>query len=81
MGGLAARIRTLAMPGMLALLGAAAGCAPVADPSAGLSVADAVRILAGELEVGAAILDGRLDLLGDFGVAMLLGAMFGAGAG
>lgn len=45
MGGLAARIRTLAMPGMLALLGAAAGCAPVADPSAGLSVADAVALI------------------------------------
>lgn len=45
MGGLAARIRTLAMPGMLALLGASGGCAPVSDPSAGLSVADAVALI------------------------------------
>lgn len=49
--------------------------------TAQLAVADAVRILAGELDVGTAILEGRLDLLGDFGVAMQLGAMFGAGSG
>ena len=49
--------------------------------TAQLSAADAIRILAGELDAGAAILDGRLDLLGDFGVAMSLGRMFGAGAG
>ena len=49
--------------------------------TARLSVADAVRILSGELDAGAAILDGRLDLLGDFGVAMLLGPMFGATKG
>ncbi len=48
--------------------------------TAQLSVADAIRILAGELDAGAAMLDGRLDLLGDFGVAMGLGRMFGAGA-
>lgn len=47
--------------------------------TAQLPVADAIRILAGQLEVGAAILDGRLDLLGDFGVAMRLGEMFGGG--
>ena len=46
-----------------------------------VSAADAVRILAGELDVGAAILEGRLDLLGDFEVAMRLGAMFGGSTG
>ena len=44
-------------------------------------MADALRILAGELDVGNAILEGRLDLAGDFGVAMGLGAMFGGRAG
>ena len=47
--------------------------------TAQLAVADAIRILAGELDAGAAILDGRLDLQGDFAVAMGLGRMFGAG--
>ena len=48
--------------------------------TASLTVADALRILAGELDVGNAILEGRLDLAGDFGVAMGLGAMFGGRA-
>ena len=47
--------------------------------TAQLSVADAIRILTGDLDAGTAILEGRLDLLGDFGVAMGLGRMFGAG--
>lgn len=47
--------------------------------TAQLPVADAIRILAGELDAGAAVLEGRLDLIGDFGVARLLGPMFGAG--
>jgi SCP-2 sterol transfer family len=47
--------------------------------TADLAVADAIRILASELDVGTAILEGRLDLTGDFGVAMQLGAMFGGG--
>lgn len=55
--------------------GGAAGAALIAD----LSVADALRILARELDVGNAILEGRLDLSGDFGVAMRLGEMFGGG--
>ena len=45
--------------------------------TATLSVADALRILARELDVGRAILEGRLDLAGDFGVAMQLGKIFG----
>ncbi len=45
--------------------------------TAQLTVADAIRIVAGELDAGAAILDGRLDLQGDFAVAMGLGRMFG----
>lgn len=48
--------------------------------TAELAVADAIRILASELDVGTAILEGRLDLTGDFGVAMQLGAMFGGDA-
>ena len=47
--------------------------------TATLSVADALRILARQLDVGNAILEGRLDLAGDFGVAMRLGGMFGGG--
>jgi putative sterol carrier protein len=40
--------------------------------------ADLARLAAGELNVGRALLTGRLDLEGDFEVAMRLGAMFGA---
>jgi hypothetical protein len=49
--------------------------APVATVRA--TVADLIRIAAGELDSGAALLDGRLDLEGDFAVASRLGAMFG----
>jgi hypothetical protein len=41
-----------------------------------VGVADLLRLAAGELDVGRALLDGRLDLEGDFGVATRLGAMF-----
>ena len=53
------------------------GGADGAALTATLSVADALRILARELDVGRAILEGRLDLAGDFGVAMQLGKIFG----
>jgi alkanesulfonate monooxygenase SsuD/methylene tetrahydromethanopterin reductase-like flavin-dependent oxidoreductase (luciferase family)/putative sterol carrier protein len=42
-----------------------------------LSVADFVRIAARDLDPVKAVLTGRLDLAGDFGVAMRLGEMFG----
>jgi len=42
-----------------------------------LSVADLVRIGAGELGPGKALLTGRLDVVGDFAIAAKLGAMFG----
>lgn len=42
-----------------------------------LSVADFVRLAAGELDPGRALLSGQLDLEGDFAVATRLGAMFG----
>lgn len=42
-----------------------------------LSVADLVRIGAGELSPGRALLTGRLDVRGDFAIASKLGAMFG----
>lgn len=42
-----------------------------------IGVADFVRVAAQELDAGAALLDGRMDVAGDFAVAMRLGAMFG----
>jgi putative sterol carrier protein len=42
-----------------------------------LSRADLVRLAAGELDAGGALLDGRIDLQGDFALATRLGAMFG----
>lgn len=41
--------------------------------TARLSVADFVRMTAGELDPGNALLDGRLDLAGDFSVVTRLG--------
>lgn len=45
-----------------------------------VGVADLLRLAAGELDAGRALLDGRLDLEGDFGTAMRLGPMFGLGS-
>jgi alkanesulfonate monooxygenase SsuD/methylene tetrahydromethanopterin reductase-like flavin-dependent oxidoreductase (luciferase family)/putative sterol carrier protein len=42
-----------------------------------LSVIDFVRMAAGELDAGKALLTGRLDLVGDFSLAQRLGEMFG----
>ena len=42
-----------------------------------LTVADFVRMTAGELDPGSALLDGRLDLSGDFSVVTRLGMIFG----
>jgi putative sterol carrier protein len=52
---------------------------PAADPALTLrtSVADFVRIAAGDLEAGRALIAGRLDLAGDFALAQRLGDMFG----
>ena len=54
---------------------------PGAAPGPGLtikvSVADFLRVAAGELNPAVALLSGRLDLEGDFAVAMRLAAMFG----
>jgi putative sterol carrier protein len=44
-----------------------------------LGIADFVRIAGGDLDPGKALLTGRLDLQGDFSVAMRLGEMFGQG--
>jgi alkanesulfonate monooxygenase SsuD/methylene tetrahydromethanopterin reductase-like flavin-dependent oxidoreductase (luciferase family)/putative sterol carrier protein len=44
-----------------------------------VSVADFARIAANELDPVGAVLDGRLELAGDFAVAMKLGEMFGLG--
>jgi alkanesulfonate monooxygenase SsuD/methylene tetrahydromethanopterin reductase-like flavin-dependent oxidoreductase (luciferase family) len=53
---------------------------PARDPAltVRLSVVDMVRVAGGELDLGAALFDGRLRLDGDLAVAMRLGPMFGA---
>lgn len=56
--------------------GAASDAALVATAG----TADLIRMAAGELETGRALLTGRLDVRGDFRLVMRLGAMFG-GAG
>lgn len=58
---------------------AVARAGPAERPAltARLSVADFVRMTAGELDPGNALLDGRLDLSGDFSVVTRLGARFG----
>jgi alkanesulfonate monooxygenase SsuD/methylene tetrahydromethanopterin reductase-like flavin-dependent oxidoreductase (luciferase family)/putative sterol carrier protein len=52
---------------------------PAVDPklTMALSVADFVRMAGRELDPGKALLDGRLELQGDFAVALSLGEMFG----
>lgn len=42
-----------------------------------LSVADLVRIAGRDLDAGEALLTGRIDLEGDFALALQLGALFG----
>jgi alkanesulfonate monooxygenase SsuD/methylene tetrahydromethanopterin reductase-like flavin-dependent oxidoreductase (luciferase family)/putative sterol carrier protein len=42
-----------------------------------LSVADVVQVAGGELEIGAALFDGRMKLHGDLGLATRLAPMFG----
>ncbi|MEA2307568.1 MAG: sterol transfer family [Solirubrobacteraceae bacterium] len=55
---------------------------PAADPALTLQLAlpDVARFAAGELDPGRALLEGRLDLKGDFGLATRLGEMFGTRA-
>jgi alkanesulfonate monooxygenase SsuD/methylene tetrahydromethanopterin reductase-like flavin-dependent oxidoreductase (luciferase family) len=52
---------------------------PAADPALTLklTVVDFLRMAAGELDAGKALLTGRLDLAGDFSLAQRLGEMFG----
>jgi len=59
--------------------GARARAAAAPDPglTIKLGVADFLRVAAGELDPAKALLSGRLDLEGDFAVAMRLSAMFG----
>src|SRR5690242_5736645 len=42
-----------------------------------IGVADFLRLAAGDLDAGRALLAGRLDLAGDFALAQRLGQMFG----
>jgi putative sterol carrier protein len=56
---------------------ARAGAAPGPGLTIRLGAADFLRIAAGELDPAKALLSGRLDLAGDFAVAMRLASMFG----
>ena len=56
---------------------ARAGDAPSPALTIRLGVADFLRVAAGELDPTKALLSGRLDLQGDFAVAMRLASMFG----
>jgi hypothetical protein len=56
---------------------ARAGAAPDPALTIRLGVADFLRVAAGELNPVKALLSGRLDLQGDFAVAMRLASMFG----
>lgn len=56
---------------------ARAGAAPDPQLTLKLSVPDFIRIAARDLDPAKALLSGRLDLEGDFAVAMRLAAMFG----
>ncbi len=60
--------------------GARARPRPGVDPrlTVRLSLADFVRIAGRDLDAGAALLSGRMDLEGDFSLAARLGGMFGA---
>jgi putative sterol carrier protein len=53
------------------------GAAPGPGLTIKLGAADFLRIAAGELDPAKALLSGRLDLAGDFAVAMRLASMFG----
>ncbi|WP_354697894.1 Alkanesulfonate monooxygenase [Paraconexibacter sp. AEG42_29] len=52
---------------------------PAPDPALTIQMglADFLRLAVGELDPGALLLSGRMDLRGDFGLATRLGAMFG----
>lgn len=57
------------------------GPSGVAALTVRMGTSDLVRLAAGELDAGSALLSGRLDLEGDTAVAMRLGDMFGTDAG
>jgi len=53
------------------------GRAPAPALTLAMTVADFLRLAAGDLDAGRAVLAGRLDLAGDFSLAQRLGEMFG----
>lgn len=71
---------TLVVDGPGARAAARPGAATAPAVVVRVGVADLLRVAAGELDAGRALLDGRLDLEGDFGVAARLGPMFGLGS-
>lgn len=73
----AVRRWTIAVTGDRARARPGSATAPALTVKAGL--ADFLRIAAGELDPGRALLDGRLDAEGDFALLTRAGAMFGAG--
>jgi predicted lipid carrier protein YhbT len=67
--------RTLTMAGGRASARRGAASDPAATVT--VAVADLLRLAAGEADAGRLLLDGRLDLAGDWEVASRLGPMFG----
>jgi putative sterol carrier protein len=57
---------------------ARAGAAQDPALTVSLALADLARVAAGELDLGVALFDGRVDLQGDLALAARLGPMFGA---
>jgi len=53
------------------------GAAADPDLTLKLGLSDFIRVAAGDLDPAKALLSGRMDLEGDFGLAMRLAAMFG----
>jgi len=68
---------TLVVDGPAARASARRGPATAPAVVVRVGVADLLRLATGELDAGRALLDGRLDLEGDYGVATRLGTMFG----
>lgn len=71
---------TLAVDGPAGRASARPGRATAPVVVVRVGVADLLRLAAGELDAGRALLDGRLDLEGDFLAAARLGPMFGLGS-
>jgi hypothetical protein len=74
------RVWALAVGDRCRVLGGARAARVDSELQVRCSVADLVRLAAGELGPGRALLTGRLDFAGDFGLARRAGPMFGVGS-